>query len=750
MNDSQVFSGFQPRQDLSYDELVEKYKGAGASGKDNPLDQWYKENVRWVATFFNKKSRPIADETLADPWLVMGEAERAYQNMLYIQGDQLNRDIGALGMVQSAGYTSAPWQAGKETWRFTNYIANNYLKVLRSSKAVVKSYDHKAQTKLNKKIALAMLKYDQAPFFEELAKEFGVKFEPTDGKQMYSKEQAEKYFFQTPQSQAEILGTEIIRALQKRNSYDSMGFKALMHLLGGGRSMVDVIKVGGWTRWDLIPPWSQICQSLDDDDFGQNDVCRGWVRPFTPNHILSRWGKQLTKKYGAEIVDKIATGSGEFISTNQVRFNGWSFEWYTLDKTRVKTYSVCKVYWKSLVDSRTLPDRDDPNNKVFYLSKASKKKGEMVEIWRTATLIGNQWIVDEEICDEIRNPLDPTQLFCPLFYFQPNTYMGYNKSIVDQIRQTQNDLSMLDYKFREMVGFDMGVVLKLRGGKFMNVETPYDAIEELKKTRILIETESGDIDNPLDNKEAIERIDFSTAKIAMDYLTLWKAKEQMMKDILNISDIALGTQKGYVGFDTQQATMDASASSMQYIFFGQGKMMAAVMQYSLELTKVMVQRGETGAAESIVGDRGIYFLKELKKNLFETLLVRVDFEDFIDEKQRASLEAKFDMLLQAGGADLTDVVELQSMQTWSEMKDYARWKTAKLKADAEGQQLFDKLMGVVNSAQQQQSMEQMNEAQIMATQQNTDKKIQADMLGKVLNYDAKVQGNEAKQQPMPA
>lgn len=742
MNNTNTYSGQQPRQDLSYEEIVQMY---GSANDRNPMDKWMMDNVRWGATFFNKRNRPINDESLHDPWMLMGEAQRAYKNMLYIQGDQLNENIGALGQVTSAGYTSAPWQSGKETWRFTNFIANNYLKILRSSKAVVKNYDKEAQSKTTERLRLAMLKFDQAPFFEELAKEFGVKFEPTGGKQVYSKEQAEKYFFQTPQTQAEILGTAIVRALQNKNNYDYMGFKGLMHLLGCGVSMVDVIKVNGWARWDLIPPWCRISQSLEDDDFGVNDVVRGWVRPFSPNLIMARWGKQLVSKYGQDVVDKIATGAGDFMTANPSMFNGWAFQWYTLSNTKIKTFSVCKIYWKSLVDTRTLPDKNDPDNKLFYLSPQSKKKGEMVEIWRTATLIANQWIVDEEVCDEIRDPLDPTQLFCPLFYFQPNTYLGYNKSIVDQIRQTQDDLSMLDYKFREMVGFDMGVVLKLRGAKFMNVETPYDAIEEIKKTRILIETESGDIDNPLDNKPPIERIDFSTASVAMQYLDLWKRKEQMMKDILNVSDISLGTQKGYVGYDTQQATMDASGSSMQYIYFGHGKMMSSVMQYSLDLMKIMVQRGETAPTESIVGERGIYFVKELKKSLFDNLLVRVDFEDYVDEKQRAGLEQDFRMLMQAGQMDVSDIIELQSMQTWSEMRAYAKWKVESNKARQEGVQLFDKVMGLINNAQNNQTQEQIAEAQILAKQQSDAAKNEVSLADSILSYDAKTHGNEVKE-----
>src|SRR5690606_34907343 len=124
--------------------------------------------------------------------------------------------------------------------------------------------------------------------------------EPTDGKQMYSKRQGGKQSFQTPSAAAEIIGTNLIQNYKKKNDYETKGFKGLIHSLAAGRIMVDVIKQGGWPKWDLIPPACQISQSIDDDDFGANDFVKGWVRPFTPNHIISRWGEQLVKKYGKE------------------------------------------------------------------------------------------------------------------------------------------------------------------------------------------------------------------------------------------------------------------------------------------------------------------------------------------------------------------------------------------------------------------------------------------------------------------
>jgi hypothetical protein len=737
-NNTFIFSGTQPRQDLTEEEIVKQYGGDKATA----LDKWYADNVRFGVTFYNKNNRPYLYTETQDPYWSWGEAQRAREMFLYFQGDQSNRDYGWMTQLQGGGEMGARWDSGKEIWRFANHMANNYLRLAKSSNAVVKSYDHNAQSKLNKRLKAAMVKYDERPFFQDIANEFGVEYQPTNGQEYYSKEQLEKFFLQTPVGTAEQYGTDLITQIRIKNNYTTNAYKSFLHMSVGGRCMIEVVKRGGWPKWDIIPPWCQISQSLEDDDFGVNDNLKGWFRTYTPVQVLSRWGDQIQKKYGDTAIQAIANGDSSFLLNGLVSFPGWSFDWYNLTNGRIKQMGVCRIYWKSLVDTRMLPHKDDPDNKVFYLSSKSKKKGRFVEVIRTATLVMNKYIVDEGVCDEVRDPLDKSKLYCPLFYFQPNTIQGYNKSIFEQVKRIQDELSMLNYKFNEMVGFDMGVVLRVRGAKFQNASNGFEVLEEIKKARIIVEEESGELDNPLDTLPPIERIDFSTAGIAMQYLDMWKRKEQMMKDVLNVSDIALGTQRSYVGFDTQQATMDASANNLQYYYYGHGQFMTQVMQYSLELMKIMVQNGEVDQSESIVGQRGVYFLKEMKNNLFETLLVRVDFEDVVDEKQKAALLEDMRALVQAGGADMADLVNLRSMQTYSQMKAYVLWKTEKQKTEAQGQMLFDKIMGVINQNQMAQTQQNIADTQAAAALQMNEDKLDAKLAGDVLKYDAATMKNE--------
>ena len=743
---SYAFSGRQPRQDLTREEIIKQY---GGKNDAEDIDKWYADNVRYGATFFNKNNRPFDMSDNQDPYYSWGEAARAVDMFRYFQGDQYNRDFGWMTQIQGGGEMGARWDSGKEIWRFANHMANNYLRIAKSSNAVVRSFDHDAQSSLNKRLKAAMVKYDERPFFEEIAKEFGVEYEPTEGKAFYDKQQLEKYFFQTPVQNAERYGTDLITQIRIKNNYTTNAYKTFLHEILGGRCMIEVVKRGGWPKWDIIPPWCQITQSLEDDDFGHNDNIRGWFRAYTPVDTLSRWGEQIQKKYGEQAIRAIGNADADYLIGDIATYGGWKFDWYKTQNGSVRTIGVCKIYFKSLVDTRMLPHKDAPDSAVYYLSKQSKKKGVFVEIYRTATLIGNRYIVDEAVCDEVRDPLDKSRLYCPLFYFQPNTINGYNKSIFEQVKRIQDELSMLNYKFNEMVGFDMGVVLKVRGAKIQNASNAFEVMEEIKKARILIEEESGEIDNLLDNKSTIERIDMSTVNLAISYLDAWKRKEQMMKDVLNISDIALGTQKSYVGFDTQQATMDASSNNLAYYFFGHGQFMTQVMQYSLELMKIMVQSGQVDQSESIVGERGVYFLKELKDNLFETLLVRVDFEDVVDEKQKAALLEDVRALVTAGGADLEDLVNLRSMQTYSEMKAYVKWKMETNKAAAEGQQLFDKIMGVINTQQMAQTQENIAQTQAATAIAMNEEKIDAKLAGDLLKYDAQM-AKAGGQQQQPA
>jgi len=761
MVNSSDLTGIQPRQDLTKEEIEKIYKGR--YGYLNAVDAWYSDNVRWGCGFYNINRKPYEtnQNSYSGPtiWGFNGEADRAYRSFRYFQGDQSIDDYGWLTQVAGGGEMIAPWQPGKEVNRFVKYIANTYLKIARNSKPVVKSYDYKAQSKKKKELDLAMLRFDYKPFFDQLKEDFGVDFNPKGAKEAFSKTQIEKQFFQNATSTAEIYGTELLNTIRDKNHYVTAAFKSIIDEIVGGRTMIEVLKKDGWPVWDVVPSWCQISQGIEDDDFGRNDKVRGWIRVFTPGDIVSRqglhgktWGQQIVDKYGKVALDKVLQGDFNYLTSQMPTWGGWRFRWFTNSQNSIRTMTVARVYWKSLVDSRMLPDKEDPDNKVYFISPTSKKRGEFVEVWRTATLIGNKYVVDEGVCDQVRDPLDESQLYCPIQVFQPYTFMGYSNSVVETVRSIQDDMSMLDYKFREMVGFDMGKVLTILGGKVQGGTDAYSLMEEIKKVRILVEESTGDIDNPLDNRRTVEQTDFSTIEQAMKYLEAWKRKEQQMKDILNVSDIALGTQRSYVGFDTQQATMDASSNNLQYHFFGNAQFLNHVMQYSLELIKIMIQSGETSAGDQVIGERGVYFIKQMKKYLFGSLLCRVDIEDFIDENRKKQLLADLRVLMQTGQVDIVDLMKIEQMQTWSEIMSYVEWKYEKTKSEQQGQQMFDKIMQSMTVNRQAQAQEGIAQVQNATAMAMKDRELEAKMVGDVLKYDAnmsKVQGGQPQQAAMP-
>jgi hypothetical protein len=557
------------------------------------------------------------------------------------------------------------------------------------------------------------------PLFEELSEEFGIDYEPEGTAGATSKDQIEKFFYQTATTTAEINGTDLLNQIRAKNRAVFVAFQTFLHVIVSGRCMTECTKKHGWAVWDIIPPWCQFAATTEDDDFGRHMELGGWVREFTSTKIATQiglfgepWGEQIVRKYGRDALEKITKGNADNI-TKGINMNHYNFMWgRSQNGIDVSTWTVVRSYWKGLVDTRTLPHNEDPDNKLFFLSEKNKKKGTMVEVWKTATVINDQYVVDEGVCDEIVDPIDKGKIHSPLRMFQPYTMMGYNKSLIEEVEAIQKDMSMLDFKFREMVGYDFGIILEVLGAAVHGATDAYTLMEELKKVRILVKKESGDPGNPIDSQKVLGTLNMSTAAIAVQYLELWKRKEQMMKDTLNISDISLGTQSNYVGFQTQQESMQTASTPLQYHIYGHVQFMTDMMQYSLEQMKIMISSGETDAAESIIGKRGVLTIKEMKKNLFETLLCRVDVDDYIDEKRKAQFLNDLRILMQQPGqVDLMDLVEVESLQTWSEIRAYAKWKVETNKANAEGQQLLDKIMGLVGANNQMQTQQQMAELQ---------------------------------------
>lgn len=743
-----AFNGLQPRQDLSRDEIVAMYD---RNNPEKAIDKWYLDNVRYGATFYNRQALPtptnVAERQVGYGfWSAGGEADRAYRLATLFQGNQDVDDYGWLTQVDGSDALPLPYNPGQEARRFMKFIVNQYLKIIRNSKPIVKSYDMKAQSEVKKKIKRALLKYDLMPFFKELEQQLGVSYQPEGFSENTNRQDVEKYFYQNTTTTAEIYGTDLLNQVRAKNKSTLFAFQTFLHTIISGRCMAEITKSKGWPRWEIIHPWNQFFTALEDDDFGNNMYLGGWVREFSATNIATKvglfgktWGEQIVSKYGRKELERILQGNPDTL-TSVSTGSYYNFYWGRTVDSKISSYTVVRCYWKSLVDSRTLPHKEDPDNKLFYLSEKSKKKGTMVEVYRTATVINDQYVVDEGVCDEIVDPMDMSKIFSPIRVFQPYMMMGYNKSLLEEVEAIQKDMSMLDFKFREMVGFDFGMILAVHGAKFANAQDPYSVMEELKKVRIMVKTSSGDPGNPIDSEKAIEVINLSTAQTAFQYLELWKRKEQMMKDVLNISDISLGTQSGYVGFRTQQESMETASTPLQYNIYGHVQFMTDIMQYSLEQMKVMITSGETDTAETIIGKRGVFTIKEMKKNLFETLLCRVDVDDFVDEKRKVQLMADMRALMQTGMVDMEDLVELESLQTWSEIRSYVKWKMETKKAEAQEQNLLDKIMGLVNTQQTNQAQQAMSAQSAEIGLQKQAMADETKLAGKMLDYDAKTGG----------
>jgi hypothetical protein len=742
------FNGTQPRQDLSKDEIIKMYD------RNNPasaIDRWYLENVRFVALDYNRRTTPLSTN-VADNyglWGRNGEADKAYRLATLFQGNQGIDDYGWLTQIDGNDALPLPYNPGQEARMFMRFIANQYLKIAKNSKPVVKSYDYKSQSLMKKKIQRAMFRYDMKPFFKEISEQFGIDVKVEGYDEFSSKEQIEKFFFQNATTTAEIYGTDLLHEIRRRNNIISKAFQTFLHLLISGRCMTENYKRNGWAMIDVIPPWCQIYTSVQDDDFGEYMVRGGWVRQFTPNSIATKkglfgksWGEQIVEKYGASELEKILKATSDMAITGDDAYPNYNFNWNRVANNNIVTYTVVRAYWESLVDSRALPDKRDPDNKLFYLSEKMKKKGDMVKVWRTATVINDMWVVDEGVCDEIVDPIDKGQLYCPIQVFQPYTLMGYNKSLLEEVEAIQKDMSMIDFKFREMVGFDFGMIMELNGAKFLNANTSYEVMEELKKVRVLIKTKSGDPNNPLDNEREIGTINMSTVEFAMKYVELWRMLESKMKDALNLSDISMGTNSSYVGFRSQQESIDTASTPLQYHIFGHVQFMTNVMQYSLEQQRLMVQTGETNPAEEIIGQRGVVFIKEMKKNLFGTLLCRVDVDDYIDEKRKQGLLNDMRALLPTGTVDLEDLVSVESMNTWSEIRSYVKMKREQSKANQEQQMLFDKIMGLIGQQKQIQGQQDMAAMQVEAGLIKEGARNETKLAGDMMKYDAATMGME--------
>jgi hypothetical protein len=278
-------------------------------------------------------------------------------------------------------------------------------------------------------------------------------------------------------------------------------------------------------------------------------------------------------------------------------------------------------------------------------------------------------VVDYGIHDVLEDPNQIGNKLFPISVFEPNVFLGINRSLVDRLKGKQKELDAINQRVRENYTMDLGTVLSFNGKKFKNGLTPELMYEQLRRTRITVSTTSGLEDDITNNEPLMQREDVSLMRDIHNYLSIKQAMQQDIKEIANVSAMTMGRQDTYVGLRTQQNSQALAANSVQYYYMGVMQVFADAAAMGVEYVRKDIYKNPTKQKWlSLLGEKGVEMMNLISKQPLWKLQAYISTRDIIDPVRKQRMLGMLDNLAATGQIDVMDWLNVEDAKTITELK----------------------------------------------------------------------------------
>jgi hypothetical protein len=712
MYDSAILATL-PDQGLSNEQIIKNY---------GTFANYYRLSALFYCRAYNRL--PTRDYDKTQIGVGGSEVTQIQDNFLYAMGLQANTNV-YLGQIEGTNGEvedlSTPFMPGKDTYTIVNFLRGQFLGVAASAEPRVNVINPDMKNEATKKLKMVQVARKFEKQLEKIKQDTGYEFVPPADPRGTEEDVAKTIFlsFATDLSHDAGLILDYVRT-NNMNAQDYS--RQFMNVTIGRRAILYVTEEG---RIEDVPPYMYFAMSAKDDDFGRYDVSRGKINFIHKDAAIAKYRKWLSNE------DIVQIRNGSF--TNTTIFTQLAALYnYTLFNSINQYMSEITVYWKATIDSGYKVVKDQDGDKVAIKLKSGKgKKGSPVQVIRKATLLANMFIVDYGVHDVIDDPNQTGNKLFPIMCFQPDTYIGINQCLVDQLKPKQKELDAISYRVRENYTMDLGTIIAMNGKKFKNGMTPTQIYSQLRKTRFTVSTASGEDGDYTDREPMMQKEDVSLMRDIQNYLSIKESMKAELKEIANVSSAIMGTQTGYIGLRTQQNSAGLASNSIQYTMTGVIQLFADAAQYAIELVKNDIQKHPDKLKwQSLLGEEGVQRIVDLKDDTYTQFMLYISTRDIIDPARKARMLSALDNLMATGQIDFADWLNVEDAKTISELKDYAKYSVAKKRE-------VQRIQEMMANATRLQTTEAMAEGQAQTKQ--------VEMRGNIAKQTVASVGNMAKE-----
>jgi hypothetical protein len=659
--------------------------------------QWYFRNAAYYLTFYNQPIGSLRfDASPTDRNITsIPEHERNFpvqhmlRMMMYYLGKQPNLDFAYLTQNVKDINMQAQWHKGQDIAEFVNYFRGLMLQRLSRANWTAKSVSRETQNKyadMYLKLETMLL---LAPYLKQIEEQDGLAFRPMQGaEKLEVPEDIERLMETNFYDQGALTATDLANGFWYTNNWAQKAVKSFMHTVIAGTTAWWHRVENGRLIEDIIQPYQLIWDNRFDDDFGAMDEFRGVVEPLNAYEATQR---RFEGKLSQQQIDEIYTIAGD---DEQMKLynTARNINWWTHSGNNVSnTITAVTVYWRTRREVSKVKAKNRFGNETIRKKQSPDEPSTyFVNDIAYATILGNKYLIDWGYVDNLVESVeDPGRPEFPIFRFRPNTFLGDSISEVSRIHKMQDEMDMLDFKIREMIGRAKGKTYIIHGDKLGEGTSVKELYDDFSDMGIHVSTgTSGEAGDVTDRKQTVEVVDLTLDPNISRLAELYRERKERMGRVTSTSVISLGQQTRYIGYGQQQSSIAQNQLGVSYLLDGFMDFLVMNMRYAVNKAKFLYSQKEDEEVQFLIGEKGFRYLKFTKDIRFERFMVMLNINDSIDEEGRKRILSYAQAWSQnpTFGVSPSSILKLESSKSYTEAVDMLDFEMKRAKKEQSQQQ----------------------------------------------------------------
>ncbi|MBU6390909.1 MAG: hypothetical protein KGQ83_01555 [Planctomycetes bacterium] len=491
--------------------------------------------------------------------------------------------------------------------------------IQRNYKIDVKAYNKEAQSRKMDKRNELLINMRFQPIADILEQMHGLPLQSDEGFTPSSENELDVYMNKTYKDRAEIVMRAMLKWLRKYDNWDYERMSCFRDLLIMGAAFMRHEVIDGVPKMTRVDPRAMIFDSHCIDDFLSDSTIWGEIVYMPLKDVTKRYNiteEELKSAYNA--YQAFLTNQQSFATTS-VDANDFGF----IDRSsRLRIFKqeagelrvlVVKGFWQ---DFKTLSHKysEDKYNGIHVKKMSNGANGDnvkqnLIQIWRTGTLIGGKFMRDWGEMDNQGRDIDPNMMAKsdpPYTACIPNFMNGAIISKVQRLRPMQNLKNIAMYQLQVMMARAKGKgfvydVSQLPKGWDVHTAMKYLSIAGIAFINSAVEGAG--------QYNQFKEIDMTLSGAVEQYINISMLMDREMDAISGVNEARQGliqSSSQAVGVTNSALLQSSLSTAMYYDIFS--KFFTRSINRQAKLGKIAWAGKERFAP--ILGDAGIDFLKE--------------------------------------------------------------------------------------------------------------------------------------------